>query len=61
MPNAQIVLLGYPILTSPGCPHTQYNSEVTSAQETFDTEQSTMITRLNKSDSTTRFHFISVQ
>jgi len=60
MPHAQIVLVGYPPLTSPKCPGTPWNQTIAEAQSTFDTEQSTMVTKLNRADATTRFHFLSI-
>jgi lysophospholipase L1-like esterase len=59
-PNAQVVLLGYPLLTSPKCPGTPWSSAITTAQGAFDEAQSTMVFNLNRTEKTTRFHFVSI-
>jgi lysophospholipase L1-like esterase len=59
-PQAQIVLIGYPSLTHPRCPRTQWNDVLAEAQDSFDTSQATMVKLLNRSQGTNRFHFISV-
>ena len=58
MPHAQVVLIGYPALTSPRCPFTKWNEILAEAQEAYDTDQSTMVKQLSRSNS--RFHFISI-
>lgn len=60
MPRAQVVLVGYPVLTQPKCPNTPWNQTIAEAQSTFDLDQSTMVTKLNRADGTSRFHFISI-
>lgn len=60
MPHAQIVLLGYPVLTKPTCPNTPWNQTIASAQSAFDADQQTMVTKLNRADGTSRFHFVSI-
>jgi lysophospholipase L1-like esterase len=58
MPHAEIVLLGYPALTSPVCPRTPWNEVITTAQKTFSLQQQALIARLNSSTGTERFHFV---
>jgi GDSL-like Lipase/Acylhydrolase family len=60
MPHAQIVLVGYPVLTKPNCPGTPWNQPIANAQSAFNADQSTMVTKLNRTDGTTRFHFLSI-
>ena len=63
MPHAQIVLLGYPLLTSPICPHvgsTTVNSRISSDQVQYESQQQAMVSDLN-SETGNYFHFVSVE
>jgi lysophospholipase L1-like esterase len=60
MPNAQIVLVGYPVLTNPTCPNTPWNQTIAAAESAIDADQSTMVTALDRTEGTSRFHFISI-
>jgi lysophospholipase L1-like esterase len=58
MPRAQVVLLGYPHLTSPSCPRTPFTGVIKTLQDRFDTAQATAVGDLNTRLGTTRFHYV---
>jgi hypothetical protein len=56
IPNAEIVLVGYPKLTSPPCP-SSWNDAIFRFQIALDVEQAKRIKKLNKKLRTDRFHW----
>jgi lysophospholipase L1-like esterase len=58
MPHAQIVLLGYPHLTSPSCPRNPFSDVVDTLQGRFDSAQAQAVEDSNKKLGTTRFHYV---
>jgi lysophospholipase L1-like esterase len=58
MRNAQIVLIGYPRLTSPGCSHSPFNSLINTLQGRFDSAQRGAVDDLNVRFGTHRFHYV---
>jgi hypothetical protein len=61
MPNAQVVLVGYPTLTSPTCiVGGASSSAIKTLQNTFNSAQNEMISALNLAKHTSRFHYLSL-
>jgi hypothetical protein len=60
MPQAQIVLVGYPALTSPRCVQSPFNGTIATLQKALNTAQATMIGAINRVQRTTRFHYASM-
>lgn len=59
-PRAAVVLVGYPVLSNPKCPKTPWNSALTTAQNSYDEAQQTMVSNLDRAEATGRYHFVSV-
>ena len=60
MPKAQVVLVGYPKLTSPSCALSPWNGTISTLQDSFDSQQATAVANLNLAQHTTRYHFLKI-
>jgi lysophospholipase L1-like esterase len=57
MPGAQVVLVGYPKLTSPACWGSPWNGTLATLQNAFDSAQSALVAELRVELATTRLRF----